>query len=163
METVVTLLKSIDTWTIAGSLAAVVCAIFAYFAIPRRPTAARRRREEIADLLRAIEVQTDELISCFRDESTALNSYGSRQTPGWKPSEKEFNEALAKTRVECVQLRAVLARAAHQPDKEQFGSIQVLIEGVAEKADMLIKGRCLDTDLATAVSKLRDKRLSLMA
>ena len=163
MESIIALLKSIDTWTIIGSLAAIVCAIFAYFAIPRRPTAARQRKAEIAELLRAVEVQTDELLIYFRDESKAWNDYGARQAPGWEPSEEDFRKALAKTFAKLVQLRDALSRAAHQPDKERFGSVQALIEGVAEKADMLVSGRCLETDLAAAVSKLRDKRLSLMA
>ena len=135
METVLSLLKSIDFWTIVGSIGSVAGAVFAVFALIgfNRKSERQMIRDEVMIKANAVEASLSEFRANFTIEWMQWEDYAKRQPPTWKSTEPEFKTYLSKTYDSYTK--------------------------VAKAMDVLIQEHCISSDLK--YQNLRDGLHSL--
>lgn len=108
MDTILTVLKSIDFWTIIGAIGSVAGAVFAVFSLTRfnKKSAIQERTDELKLNAKSIEGHVNELIACYSQEGKSWERHASVQPSPWKPTEEEFKKYL----VDTLKLHVVVAR-----------------------------------------------------
>ncbi len=166
MDAVLVVLRSIDFWTIIGSVGSIAAVVIAIYSISRynRKSKSQARREEISLMAKSIEDRTTELMVNYKIEGGKWEQYARSQPASWVSTVPEFEHHLKKT-MDCHRRVAeAIGTLNQQPEltRSFYQSLAASSLRLGTEVDKTMTFRQeSDQDLIRSLHALRDARLKL--
>ena len=166
MESILTILKSIDFWTIVGSVGSVAGAVFAVFALSgyNKKSKYQERLVELKAKASKVEDLVSNLIGSYEVESKLWTQHAQAQPSTWESTEPEFKSFFSGTMTLYKHVAIALDSLMQQPElaMPRYATLADAALSLGRKVNQKMSFRqSSNVDLDEALQKLREARFRL--
>ena len=154
MDSILSLLRSIDFWTIVGAVAAIGCVVVGTVALPgfQKKSKSARRETELADMVKIAELNADGLVATYK-LAMRITAADTKGVVVEKERIVSENRAVAKA----------IYNLSSQPEFEQpaFRKLKDAVLDLGQSINGLVSGETSFQQVQTAIKELRGVRLRM--